>query len=235
MSKNNFSKKIDRYTLALIKENFPFLLLLIVSVFILFFIKNYYFQTYRKNLTKLKEVKFEVERLENSKNKIENLNFNQDKIDKYFQIINILLPNKENIFTIISALENLSSSTGFYISNYSLTPSLEKKSGEVEVVVNGFGNKESFMKLLENYNFSSGRLITMDKLNYNIANQSTIKLVFKFHTRKSPKLKNITQVVLPEKKEISWLDKIISKVKINNIIPVDSSDILYRTKPNPFE
>lgn len=229
--------KIDKYTLALIRENLPFLLLLAVNFLILIFLKNYYFQNYKKNLTRLAELETEVNRLIKAKQKFANLKFPKEKLDLYFTAVNNLVPEKENAFSIISALENLSSSTRFYITSYSINfPKLqEAKVNTVEVVVSGSGDPEAFSKLLEEYNFTSGRLITMDKLNFSASNVSDIKLVFQFHTHKSPKLSNITQVVLPNNEEIDWFEKVVALLKTSSTLPLDLEEIVYTTKPNPFQ
>lgn len=230
-------KKIDRYTLALIRENLPFLLLLAINLFILIFLKNYYYKNYKKNLTRLAQLKAEVNRSIKAEQNLANLKIPKEKLELYFAAVNNLVPEKENAFAIISALETLSSSTGFYITSYSINfPKLQEANIDtVEVVVSGAGNPEAFSKLLEEYNFASGRLITMDKLTYSTSNVSDIKLVFQFHTHKSPKLNNITQVVLPNKEDLNWFEKVVASLQPSSKLPVDLEEMVYTTKPNPFQ
>lgn len=227
--------KIDRYTAALLKENFLSFILIFVSVMVLIFIKNYYFSIYKKNKEKLNQLKTEIEKLERAKKQLEKFYSITNDVDKYYQTVNLLLPDKENIFTIISALENLSSTTGFYISGYTLSPVNEDNTVVTEVTITGFGNSQALLNLLKNYNFGSGRFITMEKVNYKSSLESTIKLVFKFHTRKSPELKDISQIISIDDEDLNWLENISNRVKWENLIPVYANDIIYRTKSNPFE
>ncbi len=231
------SKKIDYYTLALLKENFPFILLIFANILILIFLHNFYRTTYKKNLLTLKKTNQEIKKMEKAKQSLKSMPFTTEEIERYYQLINTLIPDSESVFKVIAALENLSQSTGFFITNYSLTP-LGKTAGNenvLEVTVTGTGNREDFMNLLKNYNFASGRLITMDNLTLSPSTDSTIQLVFKFYSKKVTKPSEVTQFVIPDKAQVEWIKKILTKVKIQKPIIIDEKDYVYAVKPNPFQ
>ncbi len=231
------SKKIDYYTLALLKENFPFILLIFANILILIFLHNFYRTTYKNNLLTLKKTNQEIKKMEKAKQSLKSMPFTAEEIERYYQLINTLIPDSESVFKVIAALENLSQSTGFFITNYSLTP-LGKTAGNenvLEVTVTGTGNREDFMNLLKNYNFASGRLITMDNLTLSPSTDSTIQLVFKFYSKKVTKPSEVTQFVIPDKAQVEWIKKILTKVKIQKPIIIDEKDYVYAVKPNPFQ
>ena len=88
-------------------------------------------------------------------------------IDKYNEILEKVIPDKESYFLVITALEQLAARTGVRVASYSidLTSTTEEKL-TLEVEIEGdLASIENFMK---EYQFAGGRLITNERLSLNL-------------------------------------------------------------------
>lgn len=195
--------KIKPYLFRLIKEN----ILYIISLFFLliFIIVTTKLSLDKINLGKsrINILKTDVDQL-NKKVKLYQKSIpSTDKLDEDVKLLNRLIPNVEDYFSVIYALDKLSEKTGFLIINYSVNVK-KSTSDKLRLTVNGIGDSEGFLRFLEEYQFSGGRLITSDKIELNPEMSGTIKLNLTFYNK----------AVKPENKEITMTDsKIFDKLE----------------------
>lgn len=101
-------------------------------------------------------------------------------IDDYNRTLEQLIPDEESYFSVISALEKMSSETGVIIKSYTIdleATSMSKLSLRVEVT----GPAEALQKLLENSTFVGGRLITIEKVDLVNTEEGTSMFLFNFY------------------------------------------------------
>lgn len=170
---------IDRYTIQLFKKYMSYVvvagILLLLNIYIFSFqIPNYFLQ---KEAIKDKEavlIKMDQQKEIISK-------YSKAEVDKLYKAISLLVPNKEDYFSIISAVENLSSLTGLEVLSYSIVFS-SSTNEKIVLQVEAKGDIESLKRFLNDYRFKGGRLITMDKIEFSNKDfKSTLDL--NFYTR----------------------------------------------------
>lgn len=228
--------KINHFLLRLLKENIIYLSLLIfiLIIYVVFFIvlinKN------NELSNKIWNIKNEINALEKEVNlinygtKIREEGIDIDKINK---ILYQLIPDEEDYFSIIFSLEKLSKETRFLIDNYTINFN-KSKNNKLNLTIEGFGDQESFFNFLRKYRYSGGRLLTIDKIEYQGEQNVKAKLNIYFYNGRLPSLKFTNNYQFNnDQKEI--IKKIQEEVSIN----FDSSsqkeeEYLYSTKSNPF-
>lgn len=230
--------KLDHFFIKQLKINlnliFAFLTNLILITFLIIFFNNQLkFLNQQKNtivneIKKLNEKKDLIIFSENLKSK----NLDLDKLNKIFFL---LLPNSEDYFSIISALERISKKTNFIITSYLLNPK-ESSSDRLSIAITGFGNRDAFLNFIENYNFIGNRLITIDKLEFSESNLNYDKKIFlNFFIDNKNKKEGFYYKL--DKKDLDLINKISSKINLeesNESNNENSSSLEYETKTNPF-
>lgn len=210
--KNNF------YLKRLLRENFYYLVTFIM-VIVLFVIVNIAFTNdYTANKDKTNQTKTDIENLNQRKTVLESMIFsNYQEVKNFNIILNSLIPDSEDFFSIIYALERISQQTNFVVTNYSID--LAQSSGErLTLSIAGDGDTNAFLKFLENYNFSSGRLITMN--DYDFTNKGIqFKITLNFYNKKV----STEQVKLDKLKEedLNMMREIAKKVDFLLKTPVN--------------
>lgn len=174
--------KIKPYLFRLIKEN----VLYIVS---LFFLLILIVTTIKLSLNKINLGKSRINILKTDINQLDKkVKLYQesipstDKLDEDIKLLNRLIPNVEDYFSVIYALDKLSEETGFLIINYSVNVK-KSTSDKLRLTINGIGDSEAFLRFLEKYQFSGGRLITSDKIELNPEMSGAIKLNITFYNK----------------------------------------------------
>ncbi len=222
---------IDRYTLSLIKENLVYLLLLLINVVLLIIVNNLFRENILKKQEEIEKAKSEIKIYSNLKNQIDNLNLSTQKLDEYYQLVSIILPQEQNIFSIIAAVERLSTETNFNIINYEISPPAEESS-QFTLRVIGQGQSSRFLQFLRKYNFGSGRLITARKINYQEdAEIQAVDLTFysqPFEPRQDP-----LKITLPSQQDLEYIENIASKIKFV-FDETTEEDYFYPTKDKLF-
>lgn len=230
--------KLDHFFIKQLKINLNLILaflinLILISFLIIFFNNQLKFLNQQKNtitnqIKKLNEKKDLIIFSENLKNK----NLDLDKLNKIFFL---LVPNSENYFSIVLALERISKKTNFIITRYSLNPK-ESSSNRLSIAITGFGDRNAFLNFVENYNFIGNRLITIDKLEFSESNLNTDKKIFlNFYIDNNNKNENFFYKL--DKKDLELINKILSKIDPEETFDSnnqDSSSLEYETKTNPF-
>lgn len=223
---------IDRYTRAVLKENILFLIPSIVFIGVLFLFLPGQISDYQELLNKKNMLENDVVRLE--KKRIVIYSFNATEIKDLATTLNTLLPQKEDFFSIFQALDNISAQTGFVITSYTITPS-ENASGKLALTVSATGTPDAFMKFLENYQYKSGRLITMDSIQFvPSTSQSAISVNFYSKEIKVAESDNIPKI---DKKLIEKIKSINADLKSSGKAKELPSELntKYSPKSNPFE
>jgi len=227
--------KTDYYLLRLIKENLAYLVffvgLIIVSIGSIIFFVNKYIAD-KKAINELKE---EIVILKNKSSLVEY----KDKIinegidiEQANILIGQLLPDQEDYFSIIIALEKISQKTNFVITSYVISLGQKKPGDSLRLNITGQGDLDSFMNFLKDYNFSGGRLITIDKIDFNNKEFSKIELGANFYTSKPSSLsqKEDIRLTQEDKEFIKLLENKI-QIELKSGEDIDTS---YPTKSNPF-
>lgn len=151
-------------------------------------------------------------------------------LDLYNNLLLNVIPNKEDFFSIIIALEKISQETGFTIEKYSiqLTESTPEK---LALTVEGTGDSTSFLKFLQQYRYKGGRLITNEKMEFSTANVGQTKLSLNFYNKPTAQMDQRVESITNT--DINLIKDIQDKVSIeytNN----EDIDTNYETKSNPF-
>jgi len=161
--------------------------------------------------------------------KIQKEGIDTDTLNK---LLGALVPEEEDYFSIITALDTLSTKTGFLITSYSLDLSRSSPT-KLSISVEGTGDQAAFLKFLDSYSFGGGRLITVDSIDYQTQGFFTIKLAVNFYSGKGE--------AVPETAiDLTEADKaLLQKIQDKFTIDVLSSESQvaspeYATKSNPF-
>lgn len=222
--------KIDFYTRRLLKENFLYLFLFVIILFIISFyfplqIKNYY-----EKEEKMEMINNEIFQL---RQKLQTLSLiSSEKIKEYLLLLEELLPENEDFFSIIYALERLSYKTGFRILSYSLSIN-PGKTNKVSLKIDGEGTVDNFLSFLKNYQIQGRRLITIDEVSFTPQTQKT-SLILNFYSKP---IKIITEpaTISINPKLIQIIESIQKEIsKEENIDSSASLEENYKFKDNPF-
>jgi len=228
--------RIKPYLRILIKENLVYFLFNILLFVLAFSFLIYNLDEIPRKQAKIIQLEQEVKFLKNQATLLQSRAGATDKtLDDYSVLLNNLIPNAEDFFSIIYSFEQLSQETGFIITAYNVD--LKNTSGnKTKLKITGAGNKDAFIKFLEDYNFGGGRYITSDKIALSNDQSDLISLnVTLYHkniaTDSNISLANVSPKMIEEIKKIS--DKITYMVK-DIILTEDSSIVDYPKKTNPF-
>ncbi|MDO8496939.1 MAG: hypothetical protein Q7S61_00150 [bacterium] len=192
-------------------------------------IKNYTAlqEQYNNTQTELTQMDSKVKALNSVKN------VPPQELDDLNQLLTQLMPETEDLFSVIYAIETLSNKTGFIISSYTIN--LDKsKGGKLSIAVDGVGNEQTFLQFIQSYRYEGGRLITIEKIDMPSRGGGNLKLDLNFYAKQTPLAQTQTTTEFLQGKDLELLRSIKDKVKI--VIKDDSNtSVDYPTKDNPFE
>ena len=225
--------KVKPFIKRLLKEN-VFYIIGNVFIFILIII------TIKIGLTEIASYKIKVATLESENielmNKLTLMNSTvptSEKLDEDVKFLNTLIPDSEDYFSIIYALEQLSRKTNFIITSYSVNVKAST-TDKLRINVTGVGDSESLIKFLKDYNFSGGRLITSDKVQLDPNFSGSIIINLTFYNKKTTAANKLEMSV--KSSTYKELEDLKSKVNFNfdgNDVS-DFSNLDYPKKTNPF-
>lgn len=226
--------KIRPYLQYLIKQNLVYFVIFTVMMLIGAIIIPFFISQINKSSVDLDKAKVETSALQTKQQALQTvINENGEEIDQDLELISKFIPDSEDYFSMIYALEKLSQSSGFIINNY--TVNLTKSSAnKLSLTVTGVGDSNSFLELLRTYNYAGGRLITAEKIGIDPLQTSGVNLDLNFYNEKptiDPNEKLDFQASIDE------LDELRAKVKYSLVDesvvkPVESTD--YPTKSSLF-
>jgi Tfp pilus assembly protein PilO len=224
--------KIDFFLAKQIKNHILYLVALLL-VFLLFLFSLNYFLEEKKTLEQKKEsILKEIANLERKKNtvltakNIQNKNLTLEELNK---ALNTLIPESEDYFSILFALEKISQETGFQITGYQIN--LKKSNAKkIAMIISGFGDRNSFMDFIKNYRFIGNRLITIDSISFTESGVNDTKIGVNFYN--SPEKKELASTYQINTKDEELLKEILEKTNITS--SEEPITIEYETKDNPF-
>lgn len=214
-----------------IRDYWPTLLTLFALVIITLLIMASY-KTYKETRNDLDILTEEVKLL---KNRSDTLQFNktltEDQIVVYNKILTSLIPESEDYFSIIYALETISQNSGFNIVSYTINLSNTTKE-KLSINIEGRGDPEAFKRFLNEYKFGGGRLVTSERIEFSGVNFTNTRVSLNFYSKKFA----FNESVVPQlnKNDVAKLEDIKKKIKIafkDEEIPIKSE---YEVKDNPF-
>lgn len=204
----------------------------LVSLVVLIVLISVTYANYKESQNQLDVLTEEVKLL---KNRNDTLNYNKslsaNDIEVYNKILSTLIPESEDYFSIIYALETISQKTGFRIIGYQVN--LSKTSPEkLAISVEGKGSSGDFLKFLNNYEFAGGRLVTSEKIEFSGGGSSNTKVALNFYNKQYA----FGQTVVPQltQKDIDQLNAIKQKVQVTLTDTAETTDAEYETTTNPF-
>jgi hypothetical protein len=225
--------KIKPFILRLIKENI-FYIIGNIFIFILIIITiGIGFKEYSNYNKKNTTLKAELIQLQNKITLMTTAIPSSAKLDEDVMFLNTLIPNVEDYFSIIYALEKLSQKSNFIITEYTVNVG-SSTSEKLRIEVTGTGDSQSFISFLKEYNYGGGRLITSDKINIDPNLLGSIKIDLTFYVKSISKSKNLEQAL--DDKIFNELEILKSKVDFvfESNIASSTPDFNYPKKGNPF-
>lgn len=220
------------FIIVAVKQNTVFFISILTAM-VLFLVSSLFVITvYQQDSIKIEETKEEITQL---RKRVESLSGTTDLQNEGFDLAHMsaalgqLIPNQEDFFSIMIALERLSSKTNFLIGSYDILLD-QKNSNSMAFDIHGAGDENSFVNLLENYRFVGGRLITVENVTYNKTN-SSIDIRLTLHSGKSQVTKSYTPISEKEKELMrEILEKTTFELKSSEVEPLQE----YPVKSNPF-
>jgi len=162
-----------------------------------------------------------------------NKTLTQDQIKDYNKLLASLIPETEDFFSIIYALEEISTATNFKITDYAIDISAAIKD-TLTITVQGKGDTNDFLKFLQEYQFVGGRLVTSDKIIYRGENPGDTKITLNFYSKRFS-FNETVRVPQLTKDEIQRLQKIKEQVKFQfSAASYQAADTQYTSKKDPF-
>ncbi|MBI5123750.1 hypothetical protein HZA75_07865 [Candidatus Roizmanbacteria bacterium] len=225
--------KIKPFIRRLIRENIfyiignVFIFILIIITIKIGFTENF---RYDKKITTLKT---ELNQLQNKVTLMNTTIPSSDKLDEDLKLLNTLIPNIEDYFSIIYALEKLSQKSNFIITSYNVNVG-NSTSEKIKLEVTGSGDSQSFINFLRDYNFGGGRLITSDKIKLDPNFFGSIKIDLTFYSKNVLTGKNLE--LSADEKIFKELETLKNKVNFSfeSNTATNSPDFNYPKKSNPF-
>ncbi|MFZ6034853.1 MAG: hypothetical protein ACOYUB_01735 [Patescibacteria group bacterium] len=227
--------KAKPYLLKLIMQNISYIAAAVLLVVLLFVEIKIGLDRMKMLDASNKSLSVEVNELQTKYNLLNTVIPSSDELDQDIRLLNGLIPEVEDYFSIIYALETLSNRTGFIVTSYIVDVKKSTKQ-QLQLSITGVGDSKSFLEFLKNYNFSGGRLITSDKIELNPQESSAIRINLTFYNKKVNL--DYSQKFQINPKTIEEITKLKNKVQFSfsNVRTVEQGepDYSYTKKTNPF-
>lgn len=216
----------------ILKNNLPsFIAAIVLVILIILIVRSY--NTYQDDKSQTEILNNDIQQLD-ARMKISKANkeLGGNKINEYNRLLNQLIPESEDFFSIIYAFEQIAKKTGFNVTNYTIKLSSSTKE-KYALTVQGTGDMNSFLTFLKKYHFGSGRLITNESIDF-LPNTGvrTVILSLNFYNKKTSLGKESINAILPA--DVRLMDQIKDKVSVNFVAPSSEDVSNYTTKDNPF-
>lgn len=210
---------------------------LFVSLGIFILLLGVVFIFYLRFNTQKKEVDLMNGEVQMLKNRFDTLKYNKsltaDQIVEYNKLLASLVPETEDFFSIIYALEEISSVSKFDITDYTINVG-ETSNERLTLTVTGKGDSESFLTFLQEYQFAGGRLATSDKIQYGGANSGNTLVALTFYSKRFTFDESV-QVPQLSSEDIAKLETIKQKIKFQfSSSAYQSVSTDYLQKKDPF-
>lgn len=155
-----------------------------------------------------------------------------ENLDQDLQLMTTLIPDSEDYFSIITALETLSQRTNFRIDSYTINL-IASTSTRLSLSVTGTGDSDAFLSFLDNYQINGGRLITAEHIAIDPSETGSLRLELNFYNKKvSDDVASGSASLAPS---LAELNDIKSRVTFSLTNPADAQPTRdYPTKQDPF-
>jgi hypothetical protein len=195
------------------------------------------FVVYAKFNTQKKEVDLMSGEVLMLKNRYDTLRYNklitEDQIKEYNKLLASLVPETEDYFSIIYAIEEMSKASQFHITDYTIDVNATNTE-RLTLNVEGKGDTDAFLSFLQQYQYVGGRLVTIDKIQYGGLSASATRIGLNFYSKRFT-FNETVQVQQFTKEEIAKLESIKDKVKFQfSSSGYQNIDTSYEAKKNPF-
>lgn len=225
-------KKIDPYTLSLLRQNTIVLIILLLSVILIVIVLPLRVMDLLQNREKSDTLKTELSLLRDRQRQIESVS-NVD-IDSASRAINYLIPTQEDFMTVLTSIDELQSQSGVKITTTLDAINLEQTEA-VKLNVTVEAPSALLVNFLSQYHYRSGRLITTDSISITGAKQ-TMTLMLHFYVKKA----DFQSGVVSAKVDPVLIDRLktiyaeIDRFGSSNQNTQEADDVEYTGKTNPF-
>lgn len=223
--------KIKPYVVGLIKQNIAYILGVFLLVVLTVVMIKLGFDRVAKANKDERILTREVKELQTKFDLLNSVVPSGADLDEYIRLLNGLIPNAEDYFSIIKSLEVLSQKSGFIITSYNVGLNAKIKD-RFRLAITGIGDSSAFLSFLENYNFGGGRLITSDKIELNPQVDTAIKVNLTFYSKKV--VEDLAADLQINEKTLSEIASLIPKVGVSLKEEENVIDFSYPKKSNPF-
>lgn len=134
-----------------------------------------------------------------------------EDVEEYNSLLRRLIPEREDYFAIIASLESLSIYTGIDVSRYSieLPP---QGSSKYSLSILGTIPVELLPVFLENYQYGTGRLVTVESMSYRDAAENNVRIQLNMYNR-DVETSNVTRVGSLTEEDMELIRDIQVKIK----------------------
>ena len=225
--------KINPYIYTLIKENAVYIAADILFLLLTIIIVSLSISKNIQDADKISGLNADIKNLQDKSNTLNSVLAGTQNLDEDIKLLKTLIPDSEDYFSIIYALDKISQQTGFIITSYTVNLR-QSNNDQLQIAITGTGDNNAFINFLKNYNFSGGRLITSDKIELSPQMSGTIKINVAFYHKKDNATTN--QVVNFSNKSFVELSSIMDKVQFALKSGTQSATVEtnYPRKSNPF-
>lgn len=228
-------KKIRPYIKFLLKENVAYIAVFITALVIGAVLIPVMSGRIANTNIQIDSLQREVTTLHNKEQTLNSVvNESAENLNDDLALVNKLIPDSEDYFSMIYSLEQLSQSTGFLINSYTvnLTKSTANK---LSLSVTGVGDSATFLKLLQEYNVGGGRLITAEKIGVDPTQIGSITLVLNFYNKKADTSNEQPEIFRASINELKTIKAKLSIVPVSSTpSAVIDTNTSYPTKTSPF-
>ncbi len=223
------------YVKILVKQNLAYFLILFFMIVGTLAATGYLYTIFSDTHNQIALTKAEISTLSQRQELLQSLSHNNtQELTDNLAIMNNLIPNSEDYFSIIYALDQLSKKTGFIINSYVVDLTASKQD-RLALSVSGIGDPKSFLEFLKDYNTGGGRLITAETIQLDSANSSNIKLQLYFYNKAAAGDNAVASQSY--KDALKNFEKIRTKVSVavtNEEQPASNTEQSYTLKSDPF-
>lgn len=223
---------IDYPVKRLIWENLLYLLGFIALSTAMYIVTFFYLNQYQNNSKKISALELEIGQYHSKQEALDFKNQlieDETRLDYVNGVFSQLIPAKEDYFSIIASLDKLSLQSNFIITSYNIVIGSSTPE-KLAIVIEGQGDPNTFLEFLKDYNFSGGRLITIDKIDFNQEAFTGTKVNINVYTAKA----SSTQLFEPSiETNMDFIENILQKVQLE-LKAEEAEESEYPTKSNPF-
>lgn len=224
--------KIDYSIKKSLRDNFLYFVAFFALIGIILLVTVFYVGQFKSNAKRIADLQSEIDLYNKKRDLLEFKNQavkDEVDLDHINQVLSQLIPAKEDYFSIIAALDKLSLQTNFIVTAYNIV--VDKSTTEkLAILIEGQGDPNSFLEFLQEYNFSGGRLITIDKIEFRQEAFTGAKVSINVYTGKANETRAIAKL---DDVNSELVERILQKVQID-LKNEDDEVSDYPTKSTPF-